>query len=107
MARELPKQVEPFAAVYFIGPESIIGLMFDYQSFVDMMMHLSSGNGKPYHLLSQIIGPLMLFKQTKVAVYQGIHKKTISKYPLFIPPVTGGLLCNQGSGPWGFDTPSR
>ena len=72
--------------------------MFDYQSFVDMMMHVPAGNGKPYHLLSQIIGPFMLLKQTKVAVYQGIHKKTISQYPLFIPPVAGGLLCNQGAG---------
>ena len=64
--------------------------MLNYQAFMDMMMHMSARNCKPYHLLSQTFGPFMLLKQTKVTVYQGIHVKTISQHPLFIPPVTGG-----------------
>src|SRR5450830_792133 len=93
--KTVTEQVETFAAINFIRPESIVRLVFYHKTFVDMMVYRSTGNGKPPHSLAYPVCSFVLAQKPKIAIYQCVYKQSISGHPLFIAPIACGLLCNQ------------
>src|ERR1035437_712736 len=69
--------------------------MFYHKTFMDMMVYRSAGNRKPAHLMAHPVSSFVLAQEQEIAIYQGVHKQTISGYPLFIAPITCWLLCNH------------
>ena len=69
--------------------------MFYHKTFVDMMVYRSAGNRKPTHLAVHLVCSFVLTQKPEIAIYQGVHKQTISGHPLFIAPIACWLLGNQ------------